>query len=96
MIYVALVIVNYACYCRLHRCLQKASRMHGDPLADTIGHLFFNIIGINCFNLEEREYCTESSFWGNCLRSEWKKVAVFNEDLTYEPLVPAPENRYQT
>ena len=68
---------------RFKHCLQKAAYKHDDSIADMVGHLYFNVIGMQCFNVEEKDYCVETSWWGRCLKSEKQRKACFDQLLTY-------------
>ncbi|XP_067932142.1 phospholipase A2 hemilipin-like [Watersipora subatra] len=82
--YGLLTVSHCSCDSRLKYCLRKASTYYGDQLADMIGRLYFNVIGIDCFTLKEERVCTQRSFWGRCLKREKVWQAVFEESLSYE------------
>lgn len=78
------MIVSWFCVIfRLKRCLRQAAEKHNDDIADMIGHLYFNVIGMTCFNIQEKDYCVETSWWGRCLKSERQPAACFDEMLRY-------------
>lgn len=68
---------------RFKSCLRRAAYKDRDAIADLIGHLYFNVIGMKCFILEEKDQCTQSSWWGRCLKTEKKLAASFKDILLY-------------
>ncbi|XP_067932792.1 uncharacterized protein [Watersipora subatra] len=71
------------CDTQFKSCLSEASTDYGEGLANFIGSIYFNVMGIDCFTFKEEQLCTEESFWGRCLKKETVTKAVFEESLSY-------------
>jgi len=79
---------NYMLYTAMHcscdevfrSCLQMANTEY----ADTVGHVFFNVLGTKCFTFKVVKVCQESTWWGKCTREQMVRRAVWREKMAYE------------
>jgi hypothetical protein len=51
--------------------------------ANLIGKLFFNIVQTKCFVLKAEKLCVKRSWWGKCLKKEYKKQAYLRDNVPY-------------
>lgn len=69
------------CYCDevFRTCLKDANT---DQSA-MVGRVYFNLLGMKCFEFEMEEVCAERSWWGWCQRTEEQIVAKVRGSLSW-------------
>jgi hypothetical protein len=65
--------------CRFRTCLKMADT---GP-ANLIGKLFFNIVQTKCFVLKPQKLCVKRSWWGKCLKHQYRKQAYLRDNIPY-------------
>jgi len=64
---------------RFRTCLKDAST---DQSA-MVGRVYFNLLGMKCFEFEMEEVCVERSWWGWCQKTEEQIVAEVRGSLSW-------------
>jgi len=72
-------VMHCNCDDRFYSCLKMSRSSSGN----IVGNLFFNIANIPCFVDEDVEVCTETNFWGRCLKKETQRQAVWRKPFPY-------------
>lgn len=69
------------CTCdeRFYTCL----RMTNTDASNMVGNIFFNIIKTKCFTLKKENVCSKRSWWGKCLRYQYKKQGTVRDPIPY-------------
>jgi hypothetical protein len=73
------LILWHVSVCRFRTCLKMA----GTGPANLIGKLFFNIVQTKCFVLKPQKLCVKRSWWGKCLKYEYRKQAHLRDNIPY-------------
>ncbi|ELR47041.1 Group 3 secretory phospholipase A2 [Bos mutus] len=89
-------ISHCSCDARFQQCLQN----QWDSVSDIVGVVFFNVLAIPCFVLEEQEACVEWYWWGGCRRYGSVSLARLQPRTLYNaswsspatPSSPSPQN----
>ncbi|XP_060996803.1 group 3 secretory phospholipase A2 [Dama dama] len=84
-------ISHCSCDARFQQCLQNQR----DSVSDIVGMVFFNVLAIPCFVLEEQEACVEWYWWGGCRRYGSVPLARLQPRTLYNaswssPATPTP------
>jgi len=71
--------MHCSCDERFATCLQMANT----DFADTVGHIFFNVLRTQCYHHVVKDVCVEHSWWGRCNKTERRRVAEWRETIPY-------------
>jgi len=72
-------ISHCECDIRFRTCLKNI----GDGVSDTVGKLFFDVMGLKCFVFVQEDVCVKRSWWGRCIKYKKNHTAVVRDADTF-------------
>ncbi|XP_069703766.1 uncharacterized protein [Periplaneta americana] len=70
-------------HCHCDRRFRTCLKMADTGPANIVGKLFFNIVQTKCFVLKPEKLCVKHSWWGKCLKYEYRKQAYLRDNIPY-------------
>lgn len=70
-------------HCECDDIFRTCLRMADSEQANIVGRLYFNYIGMKCFEFRRETVCAEREWWGRCKRQEIQVKAKMRDPLQY-------------
>ena len=70
-------------HCACDQAFKTCLKRQGNSVANEVGSIFFNVVGLKCFTLSPESACIRRSWWGKCEQYQRQYRAVIEEPLEY-------------